>query len=148
MAASYYALDKFLGIDGKDWSSYLLGRTDKYAASDTRIADRKGKRVLGTKPSIAIDKMVGEYTSDLCGTITIEENNGGLKLIFENHPLLSARLTHWHYDVWEIHWDHPQAWFGFGTLKLKTDNNLKVLGFDFDVPNDDFFFEELKPYKK
>jgi len=31
--------------------------------------------------------------------------------------------------------------------KINTDNNLKVLGFDFDVPNDDFFFEELKPYK-
>jgi CubicO group peptidase (beta-lactamase class C family) len=26
-------------------------------------------------------------------------------------------------------------------------NNLNVTGFDFDVPNDDFFFEQLKPYK-
>ncbi|MDE3741261.1 serine hydrolase [Maribacter polysaccharolyticus] len=149
MAASYYALDTFLGIEnGKDWSTDLLERTNKYAASDTRIADRKAKRVLGTKPSITPDKMVGEYTSDLCGKITIEEVNGTFKLVFENHPLLSATLTHWHYEVWEIHWEHPQAWFSFGTLKLRTDNNLKVLGFDFDVPNDDFFFEELKPYKK
>ena len=92
--------------------------------------------------------MAGEYTSDLCGKITIQEVNGVFKLIFENHPLLSASLTHWHYDVWEIHWEHPQAWFSFGTIKLRTDNNLEVLGFDFDVPNDDFFFEELKPYKK
>ncbi|MBD1260809.1 serine hydrolase [Maribacter polysiphoniae] len=149
MAASYYALDTFLGIEnGKDWSADLLERTNKHAASDTRIADRKSKRVLGTKPSVALDKMVGDYTSDLCGKISIGENNGELRLVFDNHPLLSAKLTHWHYDVWEIHWDHPQAWFGFGTIKLRTDNNLKVLGFDFDVPNDDFFFEELKPYKR
>ncbi|MBD0778905.1 serine hydrolase [Maribacter sp. ANRC-HE7] len=149
MAASYYALDTFLGIEnGKDWSTDLLERTNKHAASDTRIADRKAKRVLDTKPSVALDKMVGDYISDLCGKISIEENNGELGLVFDDHPLLSAKLTHWHYDVWEIHWDHPQAWFGFGTIKLRTDNNLKVLGFDFDVPNDDFFFEELKPYKR
>jgi hypothetical protein len=27
------------------------------------------------------------------------------------------------------------------------DNNLMVTGIDFDVPNNDIFFEELKPYK-
>ena len=77
----------------------------------------------------------------------IREKNGDLTLEFSHSPLLSARLTHWHYDVWEIHWDHPQAWFSFGTVHFRTDNNLKVKGFDFDVPNDDFFFEQLKPYK-
>ena len=76
-----------------------------------------------------------------------QEQNNQIKLDFENAPLLSARLTHWHHDVWEIHWDHPQAWFSFGTIKINTDNNLEVIGFDFDVPNNDFFFEELKPYK-
>jgi CubicO group peptidase (beta-lactamase class C family) len=147
MAATYYALDHFLGIDSKDWSGELLERSNKNAASDTRIAERKAKRVLKSSPSVPVEKIIGKYTSDLCGSINILKKNDGLYLDFENHPLLSARLTHWHYDVWEIHWDHPQAWFGFGTLKLKTDNNLEVIGFDFDVPNDDFFFEELKPYK-
>jgi hypothetical protein len=91
--------------------------------------------------------MVGKYHSELGGNINISEQNNQIKLNFENAPLLSASLTHWHHDVWEIHWDHPQAWFSFGTIKINTDNNLVVTGFDFDVPNDDFFFEELKPRK-
>ncbi|MBA7567933.1 hypothetical protein ES708_09652 [subsurface metagenome] len=66
---------------------------------------------------------------------------------FEHSPLLSATLSHWHYDVWEIIWDYEQAWFSFGTIKINTNNNLEVTGFDFDVPNDDFFFEELKLYR-
>ncbi|MGB5435827.1 MAG: serine hydrolase [Maribacter sp.] len=148
MAATYYALDTFLGVTGKDWSTDLLHQYNMNAISDTRITDRKAERVFDTKPSIAVDQILGTYTSDLCGNITIVAKDKELRLVFENHPLLSATLTHWHYDVWEIHWDHPQAWFSFGTLKIKTDNNLKVIGFDFDVPNDDFFFEELKPYKK
>ena len=148
MAATYYALDKFLGVeDAKDWSAYYLNRANKNAQNDTRISDRKNKRVQNTKPAISKEDFVGDYRSDLYGDITITEKDNKLKLEFSHSPLLSATLTHWHYDVWEIHWDHPQAWFSFGTIKFNTDNNLNVLGFDFDVPNDDFFFEELKPYK-
>lgn len=148
MAATYYALDAFLGVEPrKDWSAEALKQANEQIASDTRIADRKEKRVLNTQPTVAPDKISGTYQSDLCGKITIEEQNGELRLEFEQSPLMAARLTHWHYDVWEIHWSHPQAFFSFGTLKINTDNNLKVTGFDFDVPNDDFFFEELKPYR-
>nr|WP_321408899.1 serine hydrolase [uncultured Carboxylicivirga sp.] len=147
MAATYYALDQFLGVNTKDWSADILKRHNEYSAGDTRIADRKESRVLNTEPSISRDAFIGDYYSDLCGKITILENEGVLKLEFEHHPLLSATLTYWHYDVWEIHWDHEQDAFSFGTIKIKTDNNLKVTGFDFDVPNNDFFFEELKPYK-
>ncbi len=148
MAATYYALDRFLGVKTeKDWSADYLKRTDENRAGDTRIADRKASRVMNTHPSLAPDKLTGTYMSDIYGEINIRYEGGELKLEFSHSPLLSARLTHWHYDVWEIHWDHPQAWFSFGTVKFKTDNNLKVTGFDFDVPNDDFFFEELKPYR-
>ncbi|MDZ7612698.1 MAG: serine hydrolase [Flavobacteriaceae bacterium] len=147
MAATYYALDKFLGIEAKDWSADYLNKTNKSAAQDTRIAERKAKRELNTKPTIARSKMAGEYQSDFCGKIYIREKGDQLKLEFEHAPLLNASLTHWHHDVWEIHWDTPQAWFSFGTIKINTDNNMEVIGFDFDVPNDDIFFEELKPYK-
>lgn len=148
MAATYYALDTFLGVrPRKDWSEALLQRTNERRQKDTRIADRKAKRVMGTSPSLPRSKFVGKYHSDLYGGLEILEQDGELHLAFEHSPLLAARLTHWHYDVWEIHWDHPQAWFSFGTIKINTDNNQEVTGFDFDVPNDDFFFEQLKPKK-
>lgn len=147
MAATYYALDKFLGIEAKDWSAHYLNRTNKREEEDTRISDRKEKRVLNTTPTISRENFVGEYQSDMYGKINITDKDNQLRLVFEHSPLLSANLTHWHHDVWEIQWDQPQAWFSFGTIKINTDNNLEVIGFDFDVPNDDFFFEELKPYK-
>lgn len=148
MAATYYALDAFLGVEPrKDWSAEYLKEADERLARDTRIAYRKANRVLNTQPIVAREKIAGTYESDLCGKIRIREQNGELLLEFEQSPLMSAHLTHWHYDVWEIHWDHPQAFFSFGTLQIKTDNNLNVTGLAFDVPNDDFFFEELKPYR-
>ncbi|WP_347173823.1 serine hydrolase [Polaribacter uvawellassae] len=148
MAATYYALDKFLGVKtNKDWSKDYLENTNKNIKNDTRISDRINSRVLNTKPTVLEKDFVGEYHSDIYGKITITEKEGKLKLEFSHSPKLSATLTHWNYDVWKISWDYPQAWFSFGTIKINTNNNLKVTGFTFDVPNDDFFFEELKPVK-
>ncbi|MEM9687526.1 MAG: serine hydrolase [Bacteroidota bacterium] len=147
MAATYYALDKFLGIPTKDWSAVLLEERRKKQQKDTRISDRKQKRVANTKPSLPLEAYAGSYISDIYGEIKITSQNDQLRMTFEHAADLSATLRHWHYDVWEILWDKKHAWFNFGTVKFNTDNNLEVQGMDFDVPNNDIFFEELKPYK-
>ena len=148
MAATYYALDRFLGLETSDWSARELKRVNAREARDKRIAWRKEKRVLKTSPTLDESKIVGDYYSDMVGKISIVKKGEELKLMFEHHPLLSASLTHWHYDTYQIHWDETQAWFSFGTINFNTDNNRRVIGFDFDVPNDDIFFEELKPLRK
>jgi len=147
MAATYYGLDQFLGVETVDWSAKLLEARNKSQKNDTRVSDRKSARVMDTKPSIALEDYEGNYKSDIYGKITISKKGENLKLNFEHSPDLSATLEHWHYDVFEIKWDVKHAWFNFGTVKFNLNNNLKVLGIDFDVPNDDIFFEELKPYK-
>jgi len=148
MAATYYALDKFLGVESdKDWSTDYLNTKNENIKNDTRISDRINSRVLKTKLTVAKKDFIGNYKSDMYGKINIVEKDNELKLEFSHSPLLSATLTHWNYDVWKINWDQPHAWFSFGTIKINTNNQLEVIGFDFDVPNDDFFFEELKPYR-
>ncbi|WP_108870360.1 serine hydrolase [Aquimarina aquimarini] len=146
-AATYYALDQFMGTSTIDWSAKLLDKANSSSKNDTRISERKEKRVLNTKPSVAPIAITGTYISDIYGKIKISKVKEQLRMKFEHAPDLSATLQHWHYDVWEIKWDKKHAWFNFGTVKFNTDNNLKVKSMDFDVPNDDIFFEELKPYK-
>jgi hypothetical protein len=146
-AATNYALDTYLGIKVKDWNKELLKITNENEAKDTRVTDRIQKRVLNTQASLPIEKYVGIYKSAIYGNIIISKDQNTLKLDFEHSPNLSATLSHWHYDVWKIEWDTPHAWLDFGTLKFNLDNNLEIIGLDFDVPNDDIFFEELKPLK-
>ena len=148
MAATYYTLDKFLGVENaKDWSTDYLKRSNKNAAGDDRVTSRKEKRVLKTKPSLSLDKYAGTFKSSIYGDITVTLVDGKLRLEFEHAKALSASLEHWHYDVWEIKWDVKHAWFNFGTIKFDMDNNLDITGISFDVPNDDIFFEELRPIK-
>jgi CubicO group peptidase (beta-lactamase class C family) len=144
MAATYHALDKFLGVNKEgDWSKQYLDRMSRNP--DTRIADRKAQRVIDTKPSLTLDAYEGTYNSSIYGDITFKLVDGVLRMDFEHAPALSAELSHWHYDVWEIKWDVRHAWFSFGTVQFVMDNNLKITAIEFDVPNDDIFFEELKP---
>jgi CubicO group peptidase (beta-lactamase class C family) len=147
MAATYYALDQFLGTGNKDWSADLLKRSFQNQTNDTRIADIKNARVDNTKPSLAQNSYTGAYQSDIYGLIEVKEENNRLRLYFEDAPRLTATLKHWHYDTYEIIWDEKHAWFNFGTLQFLLNNKLEVTGIDFNVPNDDIFFEELKPLK-
>ena len=142
-----YTLDAFLKAPQKDWSAQELARRN--AIKDTRIADRKAARVPGTKPSLSLEKYAGEYVSDVYGKITARMEGGKLTLDFEHTPDLSANLQHWHYDVFEMMWDKADQlpWFTFGTVKFVLDNNANVSGIEFDVPNDDFWFEELNAKK-
>lgn len=146
-AATNYALDTFLGIKVKDWSKELLQLTNDNETKDSRVADRIQQRILNTHPSLPIDRYVGIYQSSIYGKIIISKVENSLKLDFEHSPNLSAQLSHWHFDVWKIEWNIPHAWLDFGTVKFNMDNNLEIKGIDFDVPNDDIFFEELKAVK-
>jgi len=147
-AATNYALELFMGLTPRDWSAQLLERTKSREQADTRISDRKERRVLGTSPSLPLKEYAGTYKSDMHGNINVLlDAKNQLRLEFENSKYLSATLKHWHYDVWEIIWDNKHAWFSFGTVKFNLDNNLKIQGIDFDVPNDDIFFEEIKPVR-
>ena len=148
MAATYYGLDLSLGMEPKDWSAELLAaRNQREARTDTRVKTRQESRIPDTKPTLGIEKCLGTYHSEIYGNIAISDKDGQMRITFEHSPDLAATLRHWHYDVWEIVWDNPHAWFDFGTVKFTSDNNLNVQGLAFDVPNDDIFFEELMPKK-
>jgi CubicO group peptidase (beta-lactamase class C family) len=146
-AITNYILNAFLGLEEKDWSAEMLEQNKKRKFDDKRVSERQEKRVSGTKPSLPLEKYTGTYNAPIYGKIEIKKKNGNLRLYFEHTPELSATLEHWHYDVWKINWDKTQAWFNFGTVKFNMTNNLEITGIDFDVPNDDIFFEELKPLR-
>ena len=142
-----YTVDAFLEIPEKDWSAEALKRSQNF--KDTRIEQRKNARLMGTKPSLKNEQYAGTYFTPVYGNITVRLEGENLRLDFEHTPDLSATLAHWHADVWEIKWDKPEvlAWFSFGTLQFNLDNNANVTAIEFDVPNDDLWFEELNAKK-
>ncbi|MBW6498028.1 MAG: serine hydrolase [Bacteroidales bacterium] len=146
-AITQYTLETMLGLAARDWSAEILERQARRPAEDPRITAIKNARVLRTKPTLELKEYAGTYHSAIYGNIIVSLEGNNLRLNFERSPELSATLSHWHYDVWEIKWDRLHAWFDFGVVKFNTDNKQQVTGMDIEVPNGDIFFEELKPVR-
>ncbi|HEY0653444.1 MAG TPA: serine hydrolase [Chryseosolibacter sp.] len=142
-----YTLDAFLKAPAKDWSAEALMSYTKN--KDTRVDDRKKARVPNTKPSVEIKTYTGTYQAPAYGKIFVTNDGGKFRITFEHTPDLSATLEHWHYDVWKLNWEKsdPLTWFPHATVKFDLDNNNHVTGLAFDVPNDDFWFDEFKSQK-
>ncbi len=146
-AVGNYIRDSYLGLDTEGWlkkatTSEAKSR-EKWQSKFTKLTPQKM-----TSASLTSADMIGDYHDPLYGHISISTgSNNVLQLQFEGAPELSATLTHYHFDTYEIDWNQEHAWFDFGTVQFLMNNNRKVTGLQFDVPNDDIFFDEIHPVK-
>jgi len=143
-----YIADKILfGRNERDWCAEHLVKQEKRENDDTRIATRVAARVLNTQPGLTTKQIMGVYRCPMYGDITLSTKNDTIQMEFSHTPSFNCRLTHWHYNTWKMEWNEPQAWFGHATVQIITDPNKNPVGLEFDVPNDDIFFEEIKAKK-
>jgi len=145
---AYRAIDAFLGAPERDWSTESLQR---FQQGQKREAERRTNnpkdRVPGTRPSLALGEYAGAYGGAMYGDATISLENGALVLRLLPDPDLVADLVHWHYDTFEIHWRKPSPWWDEGKAQFVLNANAKVLEVKLDVPNNDFWFDELEMKK-
>ncbi len=145
---SYTIIDHFRNEKGKDWlGEGLVNQKKNEDRIANRITSRKEKRKSGTQPNLSVENMLGTYRCPLYGDIFITRENDTMKISFQEAPLLDATLEHWHFDTWEIKWKEEHAWFDFGTVQFIMDNQGEAKSLEFDVPNDDIFFEEIRAIK-
>lgn len=138
------AIDEILENGERDWSAEALPRAARGVEyRKQRIAKRVDAREEGTKPTVANSKFVGNYYDPMYGAVEILQEGDGLVIDFKPAPHLKADLSHWHYNTFKLNWHEVHAWFDFGTIKFVLDNNQEVEGIEFDVPNDDIFFDEI-----
>lgn len=138
------AIDVLLGVGERDWSKEALPRTKKYAEyKRERVAKKVAAREADTKPTLPLEAYTGNYYDPMYGAARVIIEDGHLVLDFAPAPHLKSDLSHWHYDTFKIDWRQVHAWFDFGTAQFVLNNNNEVTGIEFDVPNDDIFFDEI-----
>ena len=52
--------------------------------------------------------------------------------------------VHQPHDVFEVKWHKKHAWFGDGKAQFLLNARSEVTEFKMDVPNEDFWFDELE----
>ena len=93
--------DRLLGLPPIDWVARQRKTDAEVAARRTReLADRAAERKPGTTPSHELSAYAGSYEHPGYGTLTVRVD--GTDLVATLEPGTTAKLKHFHYDVWEI----------------------------------------------
>ncbi|MEI9922123.1 MAG: serine hydrolase [Bacteroidota bacterium] len=128
-ALVYKTFDHFALGGTRDWSADLLKLYRNIeAGSEKKEKDFEAKRVMNTKPSLALADYAGTYTDPLYGTLIVTVE--GDDLVAESNKFLKARFSHWHYDTFRGWYD--KKWYGKGNLVFNIGADGKVASASFD----------------
>lgn len=132
----------------RDYSAERLqGEPKRKADQAAAVKKVEDARVMGTKPSLALNEYAGKYIDDYYGGLTIANEGGRLVFKMDASPNLTADLEHWHYDTFRIRW-RPSTAYNFwrpGFIVFTLDGTGKVDAMTVDQPNNDFWFYEMSP---
>jgi CubicO group peptidase (beta-lactamase class C family) len=135
----YQILDAYMNRPYVNLSKMILGNFLQEHQQKLGKIDSLKARVKGNKPVLPLNAYTGTYENELYGTITISVDDNDLKIKFNSHANLVAKVQYMDNDEWLITYNHPA--FGIFPLKFKTEGN-KVASVDIKV-ND---FIEFDPY--
>jgi len=78
--------------------------------ADKARAEKEGKRVAGTSPSLPVKQLAGDYADPLHGDVHVTSE--GEKLTLQYGAAFVGTLEHWHYNtfraVWKAAWRTPE----------------------------------------
>jgi CubicO group peptidase (beta-lactamase class C family) len=138
----YHILDSYLGGQTQDYIAAFKALEDK----DQREADETMKKAATTraadsKPSLPLEKYVGEYSDPWYGKMTITRESSGLVLNLARTSKGVADLQHWQYDTFKAHWRDRTVEDAFVTFSLKPDGAIDHFKMVAVSPLADFSFD-------
>lgn len=129
-ALMFKAFDLWVFNDNsKDWSNDLFNLYSKRKIeSKEKQKEDDARRVLGTKPSLALEKYTGKYASDTYGNAEITMKDGQLSIKYPNNNILT--LEHWNYDIFRGSFNN--FWWDKSSVQFFLDDEGKVSRFEMD----------------
>jgi CubicO group peptidase (beta-lactamase class C family) len=124
-AVLYHILDAYFGGATQDYIAAFKTVDDKREKdADETMKKAAQARAVDSKPSLPLEKYVGDYSDPWYGRVTIRQNGGGLLLNFERTEKGLADLQPWQYDTFKAHWRDRGVEDAFVTFALKPDGSI------------------------
>ena len=138
----FHILDSYLGGGTEDYIAAFKSVEDKQQKeADETMQKASADRAADSKPSLPLEKYVGEYGDPWYGKMTITQENGGLVLTLARTSKGVADLQHWQYDTFKAHWRDRTVEDAFVTFALKSDGSIDHFTMVAVSPLADFSFD-------
>ena|SRR5690348_10016793 len=127
--AMYRVLDGLLNEPARDWNAEYRKQYDKLRAQAKEAEQKRlAQRVLGTKPSLPLDRYAGVYSDSMYGDAKVRYDNGTLRMSYGT--AFDGELEHWHYDTFRANWKGVALGKQFVTFALDADGKVRSLDFE------------------
>lgn len=129
MAITTDILNRFLGVEGKDWVSVYQQRTqDRVESAGKKVDELMNNRNKDSKPSLPLKAYAQTYRDDWYGDIEIKRNDdkpARLKIQFSRTGDLAGTLEHYQYNTFIIRW-HDRSLNADAFINFQIDNEGEV----------------------
>jgi hypothetical protein len=150
-ALGYKIIDTYLGVKPKDWSGIYLERYRESVKKELqRGIDITKKHEKGTNAEVKLEDYAGLYGGPMYGDAKVTLQKGKLVLELLPAPVFISDLAHLHYDTFVLKLRNTLSFVshGTGTVQFIRDKQGNVVEMKLDIPNRDFWFDELEFKKK
>jgi CubicO group peptidase (beta-lactamase class C family) len=138
----YHIVDSYLGAPTTDWiTAYKAVEDKERKEADETMKKAAAKRDADSKPSLPLEKYVGEYSDPWYGKITIRQEPAGLVMVLDRSSKGVGDLQHWQYDTFKAHWRDRTVEDAFVTFTLKPDGSIDHFTMAAVSPLADFSFD-------
>ncbi len=138
----YHILDGYLGGPTQDYTTDFKALEDKQQKdADETMKKASTARASDSKPSLPLEKYLGEYSDPWYGKMTITQESSGLVLTLARTAKGVADLQHWQYDTFKAHWRDHTVEDAFVTFALKPDGSIDHFKMVAVSPLADFSFD-------
>ena len=150
-ALGYKIIDTYLGVKSKDWSRIYLERYRESVKKEMqRGMDITKNHEKATNAEVKLEDYTGLYGGPMYGGAKVTLQEGKLVLELLPAPVFISDLTHLHYDTFVLKLRNTFSFVphGTGTVQFIRDKQGDVVEMKLDIPNRDFWFDELEFKKK
>jgi len=144
----FKTLDVMLNAEEEtDWSGDFLAMMDQQKEfSEKAKAKAEVERVKDSEPTLPIEDYLGTYNCKMYGDTKVYMDGDQMMLDMLPTDIYLGTLTHWQYNTWKIVMEDVPA-LPSGLVNFIIDDRGKVVEMQIDIPNPDFYFDELEFYK-
>lgn len=141
----YKTLDVLLDSDVEtDWSAdFLSMMSGRDARQEEAQAKAEEERAKDSKPTLLVEDYLGTYNCIMYGDAKVYMDADRMMLDMVPTDIYLGTLTHWQYNTWKIVMEGVPA-LPSGLVNFIIDDQGKVVEMEIDIPNPDFYFDELE----
>jgi len=140
-ALKWDIVDAYLGLPSRNYSNVYLGFIKTRRSTEEKEAKKLTDSVaLMLKPALPLTAYTGDYTNEVYGKMKVVIENNELRMRFEHHPNMYAKLSALGSNRFYCAFSDPE--FGTAVFPFKV-NNGKVTGVTVKVAD----FVEYNPYE-